>query len=66
MPSEDLDAIVRTTVGHYAAGARSFWEGTRSHDVTQNYDALLRANWSAPGLARLFVVGNALQEYVDR
>lgn len=36
------------------------------HCDIELYDALLRANWSALGLARLFLVGNALQEYIDR
>ena len=42
-PREDLAAAVRATVAHYEAVAESFREGTRDHDVTQNYDALLRA-----------------------
>lgn len=32
-----------TTLAHYQGSAASFWEGTRSHDVTQNYEALLGA-----------------------
>ena len=39
----DLDEITRTTLSHYEAGAREFWEGTRDHDVSQNLDALLDA-----------------------
>jgi len=35
--------ISATTLAHYEATATSFWEGTRSHDVTQNYEAFLRA-----------------------
>ena len=31
------------TLGHYDANAEAFWEGTRDHDVTQNYAALLDA-----------------------
>ena len=30
------------TLAHYQAGARSFWIGTRDHDVSQNVEALLR------------------------
>jgi SAM-dependent methyltransferase len=30
------------TVSHYNNAARSFWEGTRDHDVSQNIAALLR------------------------
>jgi SAM-dependent methyltransferase len=29
------------TLAHYEANASSFWEGTRGHDVSQNYAALL-------------------------
>jgi SAM-dependent methyltransferase len=29
------------TLAHYMENADSFWEGTRDHDVTQNYAALL-------------------------
>lgn len=32
----------RRTLGHYDANAQSFWEGTRTHDVSQNIEALLR------------------------
>jgi SAM-dependent methyltransferase len=38
----DLQDISRRTLGHYTANARSFWEGTRDHDVSQNIAALLR------------------------
>jgi SAM-dependent methyltransferase len=29
------------TLAHYQANAEAFWEGTKDHDVTQNYTALL-------------------------
>ena len=35
--------ITSRTIAHYDASAESFWEGTRDHDVTQNYAALLCA-----------------------
>jgi SAM-dependent methyltransferase len=38
-----LADIERTTLGHYDGSAGAFWEGTRSHDVRQNIDALLDA-----------------------
>jgi SAM-dependent methyltransferase len=38
-----LTEIASRTLGHYDAHARDFWEGTRDHDVTQNYAALLDA-----------------------
>jgi SAM-dependent methyltransferase len=47
MPSDtappDLTEIASRTLGHYSATAERFWEGTKGHDVTQNYQALLGA-----------------------
>jgi SAM-dependent methyltransferase len=42
-PLAPLAEISRRTLGHYEARAEAFWEGTRDHDVTQNYAAFLRA-----------------------
>ncbi len=39
----DLSAVAARTLGHYESRAQSFWEGTREHDVSQNYAALLEA-----------------------
>jgi SAM-dependent methyltransferase len=39
----ELQAIVARTVADYEASAEAFWEGTKDHDVTQNYAALLGA-----------------------
>jgi SAM-dependent methyltransferase len=33
--------VSRRTLGHYESSSRAFWEGTRDHDVTENYAALL-------------------------
>ncbi len=33
--------VAARTLGHYDANARSFWEGTRDHDVAQNIAALV-------------------------
>lgn len=41
MPDDDLDPLTARTIAHYDIAAESFWEGTRDHDVTQNYRALL-------------------------
>lgn len=45
MPAEltvaQLAEIEAITLGHYSDHAASFWQGTRDHDVTQNYRALL-------------------------
>jgi SAM-dependent methyltransferase len=43
VPGDDLDLLTASTIAHYDAAAESFWEGTRDHDVTQNYAAFLDA-----------------------
>ncbi|MEI9936397.1 MAG: methyltransferase domain-containing protein [Pseudomonadota bacterium] len=49
-----LSEITARTLGDYDAAAESFWAGTRDHDVTQNYAALLDAlAGSAPPLRLL-------------
>jgi len=49
MREDELTSIATTTLSHYAEQAQSFWEGTRDHDVTQNYAALCGAlRGSAP------------------
>ncbi len=35
--------ISARTIGHYERTAEAFWQGTREHDVGQNYAALLAA-----------------------
>src|SRR5687767_869615 len=42
-----------STLAHYDRNARSFWEGTKDHDVRQNYVALLEAIEGAPPFAIL-------------
>jgi SAM-dependent methyltransferase len=39
----ELRAFTAQTLGHYEASAKEFEAGTRSHDVSQNYEALLTA-----------------------
>src|SRR4051794_40363303 len=39
----DLDQLTARTLAHYDRSARSFQEGTRDHDVSQNITALLDA-----------------------
>jgi hypothetical protein len=42
----DADQIRRlsdTTIAYYDRFARAFWDGTRHHDVSQNYAAFLNA-----------------------
>ena len=41
MPASTLDKIESITIGHYDARAPAFWQGTKDHDVTQNYAAFL-------------------------
>jgi SAM-dependent methyltransferase len=40
---EQLSRISRVTIAHYDQSAAAFWKGTRDHDVSQNYGALLEA-----------------------
>jgi SAM-dependent methyltransferase len=46
-------AISRRTLGHYESHADAFWEGTRDHDVTQNYAAFLGSLDGPPPLTLL-------------
>jgi SAM-dependent methyltransferase len=39
----ELKRLMAETIAHYDRSAESFWAGTRDHDVTQNYAALLEA-----------------------
>ncbi len=38
---EQLENVEKTTLNHYEDNAQSFWRGTKDHDVSQNYRALL-------------------------
>ena len=49
----DLDEVSSRTVAHYDASASAFREGTRDHDVSQNYAAFLRAITAPPPLVLL-------------
>jgi len=40
---EDLQRVASRTLSHYDQHARSYWEGTRDHDVSENVDALLQS-----------------------
>ena len=39
--TEQLAEIETVTLGHYNQNAEVFWDGTKDHDVTQNYAAFL-------------------------
>jgi SAM-dependent methyltransferase len=43
MDAEHLHHISEVTLAHYDRLAKAFWDGTRDHDVSQNYAALLDA-----------------------
>jgi len=48
LSAEALEQLTATTLADYEASAQGFWTGTKDHDVTQNYDALLSAIEGAP------------------
>ena len=39
--AQDVDEIETLTLSHYNQNAEAFWNGTKGHDVTQNYAAFL-------------------------
>ncbi|MDP1663502.1 MAG: class I SAM-dependent methyltransferase [Methylobacter sp.] len=41
MLEEELDQIETLTLSHYNQNAEAFWNGTKDHDVVQNYEAFL-------------------------
>src|SRR5262245_56193364 len=45
---DDLDRITAVTIAHYDPHPDAVRQGTRDHDVTENYAALLR-NLNGPG-----------------
>ncbi len=53
LSAADLDQVTARTLAHYDDSARSFWEGTRHHDVSQNYAALLDAIEGQPPFSLL-------------
>lgn len=40
---EQIKDLSLMTINHYDINAESFWYGTKDHDVSQNYDALINA-----------------------
>jgi len=53
LDNTQLRRISETTIGHYARVAEDFQDGTRNHDVSQNYAALLEAIEGEPPYAIL-------------
>lgn len=43
MPDDDLTLIEKHTLASYHNVASDFWQGTKDHDVSQNYQAFLSA-----------------------
>ncbi len=43
LSSKNLGEITKKTLRHYDEMAESFWQGTKNHDVLQNYEAFLLA-----------------------
>ncbi len=48
-----LRRLSEITIGHYDRSAEDYWRGTRDHDVSQNYEALLEAIEGEPPYAIL-------------
>lgn len=51
--AERLRRFSETTIAHYDREAMAYWDGTRDHDVSQNYAALLGAIEGLPPYAIL-------------
>src|SRR5437763_236626 len=51
--AEEVRRLGETTIAFYDRFARAFWNGTRAHDVSQNYAALLDAIEGDPPFAIL-------------
>ena len=54
--AEQLRRFSDTTVAYYDRFARAFWNGTRDHDVSQNYAAFLDAIEGDPPIPSLILV----------
>jgi SAM-dependent methyltransferase len=50
LSKSELSTVSLGTIRHYEENANSFWEGTRDHDVSQNYGAFLAALPQEKGL----------------
>ena len=50
LSKDELSTISEVTLNHYELSAQSFWAGTKDHDVSQNYAALLGALPARKGL----------------
>ncbi len=53
LDKSQLRRVSEITIGHYDRAAEDYWYGTRNHDVSQNYEALLEAIEGEPPYAIL-------------
>lgn len=53
MIDENTKLAINRTLEHYQGNAKSFWEGTKDHDVDQNYAALQTNMTSLTGMTVL-------------
>src|SRR5206468_12475709 len=53
LTAADLERLVERTLGDYERSAERFWAGTRDHDVSQNYAALLGSIETPPPFSLL-------------
>lgn len=53
LSAADLEHVTARTLAHYDESAQSFWQGTRHHDVSRNYAALLDAIEAPPPFSLL-------------
>jgi SAM-dependent methyltransferase len=68
LDQQQLATITDTTLDHYNQRAADFWQGTRSHDVRQNIDSLLKHIHGAAPFAILDFgcgPGRDLKAFVD-
>ena len=61
--AEQLRRISEVTIAHYDRLAKAYWDGTRDHDVTQNYAALLDAIEGDPPYSILDLVVGPAETY---
>jgi len=54
--AEQVRRFSDTTIAYYDRFARAFWNGTRDHDVSQNYVAFLNAIEGEPLILSLILV----------
>ena len=61
--AEQLRRISELTIAHYDRSAQAYWQGTRDHDVNQNYAALVDAIEVDPPIPFLIWVVDPVETY---